>query len=338
MVSTASSSTQKQPLSYADSARKAQGIHNPTSPTIQRRPPQQPSVAASSSSTTSSQVGDSAIISGVNARPVPAADAPSLISAASPKVTEGTTGTNEGSHPPFDLMASSSSAPANKASSAPVVNVWNVRKERMAQAHSQPSTSSQASSILATQKQLNSSHQAESSHVSESSESTRNTSSAPSLNGSQRHHAPSDSTPMPSGNFSVVSQPRISKGDDPWSVRPSAAQTVVPPLLHLDDAAAWPEVGKAVPSASASSSRSRSVAERDVEDAKEDEQEKGDDHTAQRKSEQTFLFVFSTYHVARNAGLFYLLGRDTVGDGRVVQPVSSSFLFLPFHSDCSFHR
>ncbi|KAJ3559164.1 hypothetical protein NM688_g507 [Phlebia brevispora] len=292
MVSAPSSSAQKQPLSYADSARKAQGIRNANASIAQRRQLQIATVPLASSAQAPSAGHALAMSLNSHAASKPLTDPTPLMTSPPPPETEpASKGTNGDSHPPsVDSSIGSSSPSVVKISNPPVFNVWNARKERMAQ-QAQAMAQSQQSRPTAPspQKPMDSDRPTESSSLVENPDIPQPSPTPSGVpNGQHTDVNRADESSLSSAVASTAppsNSSRPSKGEDAWSARPHLTQGTPPALPHLDDASAWPEVGKGA-LATASSSRSRSGAEREAEEPKSEGQETEGEHVAPRKSEK----------------------------------------------------
>ncbi|GJE86439.1 LAM domain-containing protein [Phanerochaete sordida] len=242
MVSNVQNSAQPPPLSYADRVKKSQRANaapSTSAPRPQARAQPPPAGAA-------------AIPNAAKAANPPAAEplakqqpqgdfpAPSASQPSSPdtprKAPEQKPLNGQPSSSSVDPVAGPSSAPAKKPAAPPAVNVWSLRKERMAQVLSQQTAKSPDSSLQPAA--------ATTSDSSTAPPPPAASSSAPVSTSAQKEPEASSSA-VPTKAVSPDVQTPNEEEYDPWVVRPNRASPAVAVPAPRLDATSWPEVGKA---------------------------------------------------------------------------------------------
>ncbi|KAH9921379.1 hypothetical protein B0H21DRAFT_199855 [Amylocystis lapponica] len=264
MVSPQSSTTANPPpLSYADRAKKAQNIKSKTLPSSQRIVSQNVAKpAASPVAPSTSSAGSSTVASTSASNPSPSHASisinvtPASSAALSARTTSGPPSpmlSPTPQHPNGDVKRTGthSSGPHTvsvpKPTPAPPVNVWNLRKEQMAQtrllsqSRPAPSSSSQKPPQSGSQDAVLSPPIAR-----RPSDAPSDTIPAPSNSTAlqnvtnHRSHSTMGSGPLVNGHNA-----HTNNGDDPFVVRPRVAQqSPVVSTPSVDDAESWPEVGR----------------------------------------------------------------------------------------------
>ena len=238
MVSNVQNSAQTPPLSYADRVKKSQRA-NAASSTSSQRPParSQPSSASVSVPPTAAKGAKSPDTESAAKQPQGAPPAPVDLQPSPPdtprKASESKPVNGQASSSSVDPVAGPSSTPVKKTTAPPAVNVWNLRKERMAQAHTQQPGKGSESSPLAQTSTTNDPGPISATPATSSSVSA----SIP----AQKEPEASSSAPPPKA-AAADSRAPTEEDDDPWVVRPNRAPAAV--LLPRLDATSWPEVGK----------------------------------------------------------------------------------------------
>lgn len=298
MVSPAPSTSTNPPLSYAERAKKAQNIKPRALSQLAS-----PSNASVTSTQTIAPSADRAVppaTKPVTAPPPGPSHPPSVLE--KPNVTASSSGSTSvqanSTRPPSPLSPPASrpnepnghqkyapapssiptSTTAPKTVSVPPVNVWNVRKEQMAQARAlnqsrapQPSASSLKSPQSVNQDPTPPAGVR--SDVSDAVSQPAASSSTPPTGVTSQRVPGSATTGATNGPSS-----HANSNDDPFTVRPRTAQSsvaAVPP--SMDDVESWPEVGKTPTAAVAPASA-------DVKEKEESTQSESSEGRASRKS------------------------------------------------------
>ncbi|EKM56538.1 uncharacterized protein PHACADRAFT_253726 [Phanerochaete carnosa HHB-10118-sp] len=250
MMSNVQHSAQSPPLSYADRVKKSQRANAAPSTSSQR--PQAGSQSPSASAVTQPNAAKAA-------KP-PAAEPPAKLQQVAPPAptdrqsSSPVTPRKAAEHKPIngqpssstvDPVAGPSSTPAKKAAAPPMVNVWSLRKEQMARAHSQQTTKSSESSSQAPVLSLKDPSPASTAPIASIASTASSSASASTFAQKEPEASSSTLPPKPAAADLPAS---TEEEDDPWVVQPNRAPTAVP--LPRLDATSWPEVGKALSSAS----------------------------------------------------------------------------------------
>ncbi|KAF7800358.1 hypothetical protein EIP86_011608 [Pleurotus ostreatoroseus] len=288
MVSATASSAPKQPLSYADSARKAQSARNAPLQVKQRKQAQAP-IASPGASAAASISNAAPVTSASKAQSASSSHDSPTVALPPPSPAERESIHNSTNGDPYSIAtettASSSSSTAVKATNPPPVNVWNVRMERMAhlqaqtQANGQSSQSRFVPQALSLMQDMD--RAAELPVQAEISDVVQSLTPPQRPNGQQKDSHP-ELSGGPSITSAVASSIKAGKVDEAWSSRPHSLQSTPPALPHLGDTTAWPEVGKSLPTASDSLKPKGSVGE----ETKGEAREAGSEHATPRKSEK----------------------------------------------------
>ena len=266
MVSPAPSASSKPPmLSYAERAKKARNI-NPQTPLATRNPPH---ATSSPTSAPTASTAPSAPLTSSNPVPEPEISiaptapttnhqppqqAPTVTSSADNQSSSARDTSGDNSSP-----ATSSSELPQKPQAVPVVNVWNLRKEQMAQARANNSQSQMTQAVQNTRPQIS-----QDKGIPQASE----LSSIP--NGSPPAGSGSSQKPAINGNGTGGHQSK--KASSAQSTR-----SAVPP--SVEDSTSWPTVGMSVtaPAASQRSTSNDDVSSTDGKGAKLEETRGMDD-------------------------------------------------------------
>lgn len=226
-----------QPLSYADRVKKSQRKDAVPAGIPQRQQPRSmPSPLSSATLSAPKVAKPPALEPSVQQREVPAlADRPAQSSpdvTAKPPKAKPVNG--ETSSSSVDPMAGLSSVPVKKVAPQPAVNVWSLRKEQMARAHTQQVPRGSDPSSQAT---TSSASVPDSTPVSSLSGQI---SASASVEVKDAELVGDETTPDPTGSGSTAPG---EEDEYTWVVRPHLAPAAVP--LPPLDATSWPEVGKA---------------------------------------------------------------------------------------------
>lgn len=229
-----STSTQNPPLSYADRVKKSQGIPpssaSTSAPSATRPIPRSISTSSSSAPPPPKPAQAQASLSTGNVE-IAAKEEQLAVSTDSVSKPTDTNGGLDVTH--ASPVGGSSSAPASKVTSPPVVNVWNVRKAQMARGLPSQPLSDPSSSTA----------QKHSSNPSPNTSIPPSSAASPSINGSsipasqqngRNAHPPADINGSDS-KLKVLRDP---------PEQPQFAQGNTTRVPDLEDASAWPEVGK----------------------------------------------------------------------------------------------
>ena len=285
MVSSTPSSTQKPALSYADSARKAQGIRPTTSQATQKRQLPNASVPSPVAAVASRADTSIATAPAVGDRPAATAENAPPTQLPLPAESASTSQTLDGgqNHQLSDDTATPPMTSTFKRSVPPTVNVWSARLEKMAQAQAQAKASSQSNKSRTSESSAQT--RAEGGRGNgdvDVSDNTKTSLISPDVTDGSRK-APTSEGLLAAPHDNLPGQPsKFTKGDDPWSARQSVTQHTTPVVPHLEDNAEWPEVGKVAPGTS-TPARSGGSPEKDP-DEKDEGEKREDEHVAPRKS------------------------------------------------------